>query len=53
MCFGENTESVTGQSLHKEITHNFHQPYHQKPEIEIGMNQQRHCKFELKMDEAR
>lgn len=38
---GGNTKGVAGQALHKEIIHNFNQQ--QKPEIEMRLQQQRHC----------
>lgn len=30
------------------MTHGLNQPSQQKPEIEVGLYQQRHCQFELK-----
>lgn len=42
--FIENNKGMTGQLLHKEITHGFNQPSQQK----LGIYQQRHCQFALK-----
>lgn len=33
----ENTKGITGQSVHKEITHQFNHPSQLKPGIEMGV----------------
>ena len=37
MCSGENTKSVAGQSLHKEITNAFNQPSQLEPGREMEL----------------
>lgn len=37
MHSGENTKGITGQLVHKEITHRFNHPSQLKPGIEMGV----------------
>ena len=56
ICIAESEKaceenSVAEQPFDKQImgvTHGLNQPFQQKPGIELGLYQQRHCQFELK-----